>query len=172
MVRLFWDFGNFPEGGRLSYTPPEPIVGSWQHFAFVASESQNAMRIYRNGVLETEKEGMTPLTRGTGSFSIGGPEVIANFNNNGLSPLFGGRLADFRVWSVVRSADQILDGMWINLTGDEPNLVSLWRFDDGQGNGCLAVGQPRSVERAGANGDHIPPDSCRRHVGSADGNDH
>ena len=34
---VVWDFGNSAGNGRLTYTPPVSIVGSWQHFAFVAA---------------------------------------------------------------------------------------------------------------------------------------
>jgi len=50
---VYWDFG----GSRLSYTPPQSIVGTWQHFALVASQRGNTMRIYRNGVLEASRVG-------------------------------------------------------------------------------------------------------------------
>jgi Concanavalin A-like lectin/glucanases superfamily len=34
---VYWDFGDSSGPGRLAYTPPVTIAGSWQHFAFVAS---------------------------------------------------------------------------------------------------------------------------------------
>lgn len=148
--RVFWDFGNI-DSGRLSYMPPEQIVGTWNHFALVASQSQNAMRIIRNGILEAEKEGMTPFERGEYDLVIGGPEDLSGFATTS-PPLFGGRLAEFRVWDVARSVDQILDGMFVKLTGDEPDLVGVWNFDDGtatdsspHGNHGQLKGQARIV---------------------------
>ncbi|HAV64783.1 MAG TPA: hypothetical protein DCY13_20745, partial [Verrucomicrobiales bacterium] len=136
---VFWDFGVMNGGGRLSYVPPESIVGSWQHFAMVASESQNTMQIYRNGVLEAEKEGMSPFVRGAQSLSIGGPPVLDGFPGS-PSALFGGRLADFRIWNVARSQDEILSGMWVTLTGDEAGLVGSWSFTDGTARDASPLG--------------------------------
>src|SRR5262249_33204473 len=58
---VYWDFGNSSGAGRLSYTPPATMIGTWQHFAFVASQSRNYMAIYRNGVQEAFKTGMSPF---------------------------------------------------------------------------------------------------------------
>src|SRR5580765_767154 len=59
--KVYFDFGNNHADGQLGYIPPVSIIGRWQHFAFVASQSGNFMKIYRNGVLEAQKTGMTPL---------------------------------------------------------------------------------------------------------------
>jgi len=61
--RVIWLFGEGCSVGCLAYFPSVSIVGSWQHFALVASQSGNSMRIYRNGVKEAEKTGMTPFVR-------------------------------------------------------------------------------------------------------------
>ena len=59
---VYWDFGDITAEGRLSYIPPQSVIGTWQHFAFVASESGNYMKIYRNGVEEASKDGMCPYS--------------------------------------------------------------------------------------------------------------
>src|ERR1043166_4365826 len=59
--KIYFDFGNNHTEGQLSYRPPVSILGKWQHFAFVASQTSNFMKIYRNGVLEAQKIGMTPF---------------------------------------------------------------------------------------------------------------
>ena len=60
---IYWDFGNINAGGELSFKLSPSIVGGWQHFTFVASQSGSFMAIYQNGVLVAQKTGMTPLTR-------------------------------------------------------------------------------------------------------------
>ena len=119
---VYWDFGDFASGGRLSYTPPQSIVGTWQHFALVASQSGNFMRIYRNGVLEAQKAGMTPFTQGNFNLYIGG---------NGLP--FAGVIDEFRVWNTARTGPQIQASFGRQLTGIESNLVLYFRFDEGAG---------------------------------------
>ena len=94
---VYWDFGNIGTGGRLSYTPPVSLVGTWQHFALVASQSGNYMRIFRNGVLEAAKTGMTPFVRANVDLAIGGAP--------GLS--FGGQIDEFAIYSRALSAPEI-----------------------------------------------------------------
>jgi hypothetical protein len=36
-----WQFGDGLGVGQLHYWPPEPVVGAWQHFAFVAGRCGN-----------------------------------------------------------------------------------------------------------------------------------
>ncbi len=118
--KVYWQFGNAGNGGDLSYTPPESLVGSWQHFALVASQSGNFMRIYRNGVLEAQKIGMTPYPGGNLDLDIG------------KAP-YGGLIDEFRIWNVARSQAQIQTGMNPGLATPQPGLVGYWRFDEGTG---------------------------------------
>lgn len=89
--KVYWDFGDISAGGRLSYTPPASITGTWQHFALVASQSGNYMRIYRNGVLEAEKAGMTPFVRTNLDLDIGGAASL------GIS--FGGQIDELAIYN-------------------------------------------------------------------------
>ena len=57
--KIYFEFGK--SAGSLSYLPPVSIVGTWQHFACVASQTGNFMKIYRNGALEAQKIGMVPF---------------------------------------------------------------------------------------------------------------
>ena len=95
--RVYWDFGNISAGGRLSYTPPVSLVGTWQHFALVASQSGNYMRIFRNGVQEAEKTGMTPFVRTNTDLYIGGGPGLP----------FGGQIDEFAIFSRALSASEI-----------------------------------------------------------------
>ncbi len=123
--QVYWRFGNSSAGGQLIYTPPEPIVGSWQHFAFVASQSGNTMRIYRNGVLEATKVGMDPREPAPAPLRIGAYFPPGNY--------FGGLIDELRVWNVARSQAAIQLTMNATLNGDESGLLAYWRFDEGMG---------------------------------------
>lgn len=115
--RVYWDFGNIggsPTLGRLAYTPPVPILGSWQHFAFVASRSNNYMKIFRNGVEEASKPGVSPFIRGDRSLNIG---------------QFTGRMSEFRVWNVARTGPEIGASMHAALSNSTPGLVAYYRFN-------------------------------------------
>ena len=97
-----------------------PITNCWQHFALVASQRGNFMRIYRNGLLEAQKLGMTPFVRGDYDLCLG---------NNGVN-FFKGRLDEFRIWKVARTQAEIQAHMNHPLLGTEPNLVAYWPFDE------------------------------------------
>lgn len=116
---VYWDFGSIFTGGRLSYTPPAEIRGTWQHFAFVASQSGNMMRIYRNGVLEAQKSGMTPFNRGNYDLNIGST--------------YKGQFDEVRIWNYARSQTEIQGDLDHSLVGDEPGLIAYYRFDEATG---------------------------------------
>jgi Concanavalin A-like lectin/glucanases superfamily/Cadherin-like domain/Bacterial Ig domain len=112
--RVYWDFGDTAAGGRLAYTPPASILGSWQHFAFVASRSGNYMKIFRNGIEEATKPGFSVLKPASRALQLG---------------LFTGRLADFRIWNVARVGDEIQSTLHASLPNDTPGLVAYYRFN-------------------------------------------
>lgn len=132
---VIWDFGDSGAGGRLSYTPPVSLEGNWNHFAFVASESGNFMRIYRNGVLEAQKTGMSRFTRGERDLRLG--------------QSLNGEMAEFRVWSYARSQSDILLKMRSALLGSEPGLVLYCRMNEGSGAALKDSANPgRSAQAA------------------------
>lgn len=116
---VYWDFGNIFTGGRLAYAPPVEIRGTWQHFAFVASQSGNYMRIYRNGVLEAQKTGMTPFNRGNYHLVIGNT--------------YKGQFDEVRIWNYARTQTEIQGDLDHSMVGDEPGLMLYYRFDEPPG---------------------------------------
>ena len=124
---VYWDFGNIDGAGRLSYTPPESLVGQWNHFAFEASQSGNFMRIYRNGVLEAQKTGMDP--REAGNFDL----ILGRYTLNNVSRYFDGELDEFRLWNVARTEADIQRDLNGRLTGNESGLIAYYRMDEGAG---------------------------------------
>ncbi len=126
---VYWDFGNINTLGRLSYTPLLPITGSWQHFALVSSQSGNFMAIYQNGLLVTNRTGMTPLTRGNYNLELG----VLFTPYPSITYYFAGDLDEVRIWNTARSASRIQASMNYSLSGNEAGLVAYWRFDEGTG---------------------------------------
>ena len=123
---VYWDFG----GGRLIYTPPVPIVGTWQHFALVSSQAGNFMKIYRNGILEAQQEG-------AGARSAGEFDLLLGHS----SRFFDGELDEFRLWSVARDEADIQQNYNLRLTGTEPSLVAYYRMDEGAGSTLRDLGR-------------------------------
>lgn len=120
--QVTWEFGDANRGGRLAYTPAASLVGTWQHFAVVMADanSGNYIRIYRNGVLEAQKD------HGTNSFVAGNYELL-------LGGQFSGDLAEFRIWSVPRSDSEIRRNKDVPLAGGETGLILYYRFIEGSG---------------------------------------
>ncbi|MBI5764276.1 MAG: hypothetical protein HZA51_12210 [Planctomycetes bacterium] len=125
--RVWWEFGNTQTNGILSYTPAVSIFGAWHHFAMVASQSGNYMRIYRNGVLEASKSGMTPFVSSPHDFSIGSLREDQYFAS------FAGMIDEFRIWNLPRAQSEIQTWMNRRLQGSESGLVAYYRFDEGSG---------------------------------------
>jgi len=92
--KVYFDFGNNHTDGQLSYVPPVSIFDCWQHFALVASQTGNFMKIYRNGVLEAQKLGMTPFENVNYDLLLGG--------------CFTGLLDEVRIYDRALSASEIL----------------------------------------------------------------
>lgn len=139
---VVFDFGNWTTQGMLYYYPPQNIIGTWQHFAFVASRSGNSMRIYRNGVLEAQKSGMTSFTRGNFDLYIG-------FGASGLTG-YRGLIDEVRIWNRARTLREIQRDMHATLVGNERGLIGYWRLDEWGNSATTAVDSSPS----GANGEY------------------
>lgn len=77
------------------------------------------MRIYRNGVLEAQKTGMTPFNRGNYDLVMGNA--------------YKGQFDEVRIWNYARSQTEIQGDLDHNLVGDEPGLIAYYRFDESSG---------------------------------------
>jgi len=84
------------------------------------------MKLYLNGVLVGEH-------KYTGSFS-----ALKDNNGNYFgkphwsdNDYFKGQLDDIRIWGVARTGEEIRASMYQRLRDNEPNLMGLWNFDDG-----------------------------------------
>jgi signal transduction histidine kinase/CheY-like chemotaxis protein/ligand-binding sensor domain-containing protein len=100
-------------------------LNEWTHVAAVTGPG--GVRIYRNGVL-------VATHAFTGSFSSVGAENFylgrENYERESEGPL-DGQLDEVRVWSVMRTEEEIRTSMLTRLKGTEPGLTALWNFDEG-----------------------------------------
>jgi len=96
-------------------------LGLWVHVAATLDMSGAAATIYFDGILipntSTGAAG-TSLTQ-AGNLQVGAANG-ANF--------FDGKISDVRIWSVVRTAQNVLDNMHKRLVGDETNLVAYFKL--------------------------------------------
>ncbi|MBT3341529.1 MAG: hypothetical protein HN712_27160 [Gemmatimonadetes bacterium] len=99
-------------------------AGLWQHMAAVSG--RGGMRLYYNGVLV----GQDPFAGSFADLGIGTHAYLGRSSWESNDP-FEGALDEVRLWSVARTGEQIRVDMGRRLTGDEPGLVAMWDFDDG-----------------------------------------
>jgi hypothetical protein len=93
----------------------------WVHFAMTYDGS--AVHLYVNGVQHSNKSCSMLATART-ALSIGG---------NPRGSYFNGKLDEFRVWSVARTAEQIMSTMSVTLTGNETGLAAYYNFNETSG---------------------------------------
>ena len=106
-------------------TPDAFRTETWYHIAAVTGSG--GMKVFVNGALMGKNDYPTSLNSiaGTRNF-IGAANAIPPVAIN----LFSGRIAEFRVWSVARTEQQIRETMFQPLTGKEAGLAGLWNFAD------------------------------------------
>ncbi len=120
--QLAWTISRGPTDS--AFTPTGALVeGRWDHFA--GTYDGVTMRIYQNGALVGQKDHTAP-----GSVNVRGELLIGLWPGQ---PTFAGTIDEVRLWLSVRSQEQIARWMGRPLTGDEPDLVGYWRFDEGSG---------------------------------------
>ena len=95
----------------------------WFHIAFVTGPG--GMKLFVNGVLA----GTNPYTGSFAAIKTGYWNWLGRDLSPNASPITG-QIAGFRVWKVERTAEQIRENMFKELTGSEPGLFGLWNFAD------------------------------------------
>lgn len=94
----------------------------WIHLAGTMDMSAGTGVVYVNGVV------YATVSSGTATSLIqAGDLAIGNFTSN--TQYFDGKIADVRLWSVVRTATQIRDNMNQQLVGNETNLIGYWKLN-------------------------------------------
>jgi hypothetical protein len=101
-------------------------MDQWVHIAMTWDGT--ALRTYVNGTARITSmggNGITMLATASTPLTIGCNPPIFN--------CFNGYFDEFRVWTVARTATEIMDSYKKALVGDEANLVAYWKFDETPG---------------------------------------
>ena len=94
---------------------------TWSHWAFTKNAKTGEMKIYLNGQLWHSGTGKTKKLVNAAKVRIGNGYNFAGF--------YEGQIAEVRIWNKARTADEIKNSMYLQLTGQEVGLVGYWRLD-------------------------------------------
>jgi len=108
----------------------------WYHVAAVFTASNNTKYIYINGMLATSGSFTGNLTSCNGPASIGGEPNGSSESNR----KFNGNIDEVTTWSKALSETEIRNIMCKSQLGNETDMISYWRFDEGTGNVAFPTG--------------------------------
>ncbi len=99
------------------------VAGEWQHFALVFN--QNSLELFVNGVSINSRSA-------SGTFdSDDRPFTIGKTVQSGFNFIFKGRADEVSLWNKAISEAEISDMIDNELSGDETDLVSYYKFNQG-----------------------------------------
>lgn len=122
--RIYWDYGNINDKGRISGPLGDANFDRWVHIALV-SDGAGFKAIYVNGQeVASAKEASTPS--GLKELTIGGMRSNTWFN---------GMVDEFRIWTEARTAEDIRINMNRRTpkAGETSKIAGWWRLDEGSG---------------------------------------
>lgn len=100
-------------------------MGVWNHMAVTYDGA--TVRMYLNGALDASSGlALNTASNETDGFQIGKRRDF-------LQQRFPGQIDEFRIWNHARTQTQIQASMNRSRRGNEPGLVSYWRFDEWSG---------------------------------------
>jgi hypothetical protein len=99
-------------------------TATWIHLAISYDASESTAKFYVNGSQQgTDQVGtQTSIFNGTARFCVGALDVEEQW--------FDGLIDEARVWSDVRTEEEIAANYNKELVGDEANLVGYWKFNN------------------------------------------
>ena len=103
---------------------PNPIpFGVWQHVAVSYDAITDEMTLYRNGEIVDQATAVA-------GFNSGNALGLGIYNG---SNFYGGKMDEVRVWSDVRTQQEIQEQLYATLNGQEDNLLVYYRMDETTG---------------------------------------
>jgi signal transduction histidine kinase/ligand-binding sensor domain-containing protein/CheY-like chemotaxis protein len=101
----------------------------WIHVAAVTGPG--GARLYVNGILAESSD----YTGSFAGYASGEHNFLGRNNWREVDPKvkadMTGRMEEIRIWALARTAEQIRDGMYQQVRGDEAGLVAAWNFEGG-----------------------------------------
>jgi len=103
-------------------------ANKWFHIAVVRDDSDNTIKRYVNGELNSTATTVTdaPTGGGNGELYLGSSEFDSDY-------FFEGKIAHPRIWNVARSQAEIKRGMNNSVPPDSSGLQGYWKLNEGSG---------------------------------------
>lgn len=120
----------------FGFTGSVLTIGSWNHVAYVyngaGSGNSDKLKCYVNGI----EQSMTFSTTVPSSFSSNAQSFTLGIRSSALDLPFDGEMDEVRIWSDVRTEEEIRDNMNRKLdVANESNLVGYYQFNTGIASG-------------------------------------
>lgn len=123
----FWDYGDASNSGRLIYYTP--YNSQWDHYAFVVSQLNSFMGIYKNGNLLASKNSMSILIDKNKLLSIGGGiSGVTNCHFNGVIDdvqIFGQPLNQLEILDNYNNGNNCINVGYFEIVEDKLNKINL-----------------------------------------------
>ncbi len=120
----FRDNNRFTLGFWNNDLDTEPQLDTdWHHWAASHDAATGIRRIYRDGLLIAQDVSTNSLVGAISAFVLGRTPLVPN-------SFFKGTLDEVRVWSVARTATEIVAQRFEPLVGNETGLLAYWRLDE------------------------------------------
>lgn len=112
-------------GNDIKWINTQLLAGEWAKLTMVIDG--NKLICYKNGEKTVEETFKAPIAVGTGDLTLG-----ANPNwEDGEK--FQGMITDFRIWTVVRTEEEIKSDMNFYFASKKENLFLNWTMQEGEG---------------------------------------
>ena len=111
-------------GGSLQDSEQSVTQNEWTHIVMVWDGT--TIYYYFNGKLD-------PNTYAVASLASSDNDLYLGWSGNQINTYFDGKIDEIRIWNDARTADEIREYMFKNLTGNEANLVAYYNFDNTTG---------------------------------------
>ncbi len=125
--KLHANFGNGSTwGSGLNSTTSIPL-NKWTHVA-VTRDANGVVKLYINGILDASTATLSFNGSTSGVTLIGSKRWS---NNTNYENFFNGAIDNIKVWNVEKTASEIVNNMYVELSGNEPSLLAYYNFNQG-----------------------------------------
>jgi PKD repeat protein len=111
-------------------TPGNSVkLNAWQHLAFTYNDTLNEVHIYTDGT----DQPIVVVTPPDGPVSNSENREVIIGNNRNNSQGFAGCIDEVRMWTNIRTTEEISEWMLMNLPAGQTGLAGYWKMNEGMG---------------------------------------